>query len=81
MLQVLSRGLVLKLIAMIGSRVHENSVLHFVPFMAAPMTSFGQAATYWGMFPALDFQETVTVTGGCLERGAQVPVQQFIGWL
>ena len=78
LLQVLSRGLMRIPIAMIASRILANSVLHFVPFMAAPMTSFGVSATYWGMFPSLDFEETVTVTGGRLGLGAQVPVQKFL---
>ena len=47
--------------------------------MSVEMSSYGTSATYWGMFPALDFQETVTVTGGCLKRGAQVAVHRMDG--
>ena len=48
-------------------------------FMSVEMSSYGTSATYWGMFLALDFQETVTVTGGCLKRGAQVAVHRMDG--
>ena len=76
-----SRGLLRTLIVMSGSRLHETSVLHFVAFMAAAMTSFEESSTYWGMFPTLAFEDTVTVTGGCLKRGAQVAVRRFHGRL
>ena len=33
------------------------------------------------MFPTLEFKDTVTVTGGCLKRGAQVAVRRFHGRL
>ena len=66
---------------MSGSRLHETSVLQFVAFMVAAMTSFDESSTYWGMLPTLAFQDTVTVTGGCLKRGAQVVVHRYHGRL
>jgi len=47
--------------------------------MSVAMTSYGTSETYWGMFPALEFQESVTVTGGCLKRGAQVAAHTIGG--
>jgi hypothetical protein len=49
--------------------------------MVAAMTSFEESSAYWGMFPTLAFEDAVTVTGGCLKRGAQVAVRRFHGRL
>ena len=47
--------------------------------MSVDMTSYGTSATYLGMFIALEFQEYVTVTGGCLKRVAQVAAHRIDG--
>ena len=53
---------------------------HFVfVFMSVAMALCSTSETYWGMFLALEFQESVTVTGGCLKRGAQVAVHTIDG--
>ena len=49
--------------------------------MVVTATSFGTQATYWGMFPTLDLQESVIVTGGRLKRGAPVVVHRIDGRL
>ena len=48
-------------------------------FMSVEMTSYGTSATYWGMMSDLGFQEIITVTGGCLKRGARVAVHRMDG--
>ena len=58
-------------------RCRENHL--FCVSMSVAMTSYGTSETYWGMFPALEVQESVTVTGGCLKRGEQVAARRIDG--
>ena len=72
LLRLLFKSFVIRL-----ERRRENHLV-FV-FMSVAMTSCGTSETYWGMFLALECQEYVTVTGGCLKRGAQVAARRIDG--